>query len=399
LKESYAILDLGTSKITVMIGSRGANNSICIDGIGICDYAGFTDGEWLAPDKLGAAVEQAVATAESSARLKINKLYIGVPGDFLLCKVNDVMMSLGKKRRVLDRDVDALHSQGNEYFDDPEWSVVNIQPIYYVLDDERKLIAPVGLTSTRLGGSISYILARKSFISLIDAAVAGAGIAETEYVSSPLAEVLFLFDDYKRDNCVMLADIGALGTTLAIARGDGICRQYYFSWGGDRITAALCEALDIEPEAASALKRKVVLTLSPDYIPPRDDPGGIIQTEYTVVVDNEPIEFDVAEVNAAVKAEIQTLGRYIEKAFKLCDYDYPDFTALSVTGGGLDIRGACGYLSDCIGRDVELLKPRLPLLDKPRLSSALGLMDMVLSSGSPYSGVAGKFRRLFGKRR
>ena len=118
-----------------------------------------------------------------------------------------------------------------------------------------------------------------------------------------------------------------------------------------------------------------------------------------MVVDNEPIEFDVAEVNAAVKAEIQTLGRYIEKAFKLCDYDYPDFTALSVTGGGLDIRGACGYLSDCIGRVVELLKPRLPLLDKPRLSSALGLMDMVLSSGSPYSGVAGKFRRLFGKRR
>lgn len=397
LKQSVAILDFGTSKITAMIGSRGLNNSVCIDGIGICDYEGFADGEWIAPEHLGSAVERAIATAESSARLKINKLFVGVPGDFLLCKVNDVVMSMSKKRRVLDSDVKALHDQGNEYFSDPDWTVINIQPIYYTLDDERKLVAPVGLSSTRLGGSISYVLADNAFIKTINAAVAGAGIYDTEFVSSPLAEFLFLFDDYKRDKCVMLADVGALGTTLIIGRGDGICREYYFSWGGERITRALSEALEIPLSTAILLKHKISLSLDPDYRP-KDDGGGIVCTEYIVQDGSEELTFDMAEVNGIVRSELNIFARYVEKALKVCDYDYPDFTPLSVTGGGINIRGAAEYLSDCLGREVETVKPHLPLLDKPQLSSALGLMDMVLQSEMQYNGFFGKIRRWFAQR-
>ncbi len=397
MKQSVAILDFGTSKITVMIGNRGLNNSICIDGIGIYDYDGFADGKWIAPENLGAAVERAIATAESSARLKINKLYIGVPGDFLLCNVNNVVMSMGKKRRVLDRDVTALHNQGNDYFSDPDWTVINIQPIYYTLDDDRKLIAPVGLTSTKLGGSISYILCDNEFIKLVNAAVANSGIFETEYVAASLAETLFLFDDYKRDNCVMLADVGALGTTLSIARGDGICRQYYFSWGGERITAALAESLEIPYQTASALKRKVMLSLDPDYVLP-DNEKGIVRTEYKVEEDNEEKIFNMGVVNNVVEAELRVFVKYIDKALKYCDYEYPEFTPLSITGGGLNIRGATEFLSECLRRDVEFIKPNLPLLDKPQLSSALGLMDMVLCGESDYNGIFGQLRRWVARR-
>ncbi|MDE7464077.1 MAG: hypothetical protein K2M48_03515, partial [Clostridiales bacterium] len=72
MNKSVAIIDFGTSKIKVLIGSRGINDTVNIDGIGICDYAGFVGGEWLDAEGLGEAVAQAVATAESSARLKIN---------------------------------------------------------------------------------------------------------------------------------------------------------------------------------------------------------------------------------------------------------------------------------------------------------------------------------------
>ena len=53
MKNSIAVMELGTSKIVVLIGSRGLNNSITVDGIGVCDYDGFADGEWIAPEKLG----------------------------------------------------------------------------------------------------------------------------------------------------------------------------------------------------------------------------------------------------------------------------------------------------------------------------------------------------------
>ncbi len=417
MKQSIAILDFGTSKITVLIGSRGINGSISLDGIGMCGYDGYADGNWVAPEQVAFAVEQAIGAAESSARLKINKLYIGVPADFSTCKVNDVTMSLGKKRRIIDSDVDALHNQGNEYFDDPDWRVINIQPIYYMLDDERKIIAPVGLTSMRLGGCISYMLARKDFILLVDEAVMRVGIAETEYLSAPLAEVLFLFDSHKRDNTVMLADVGALSTTLVIGRGDGICRQYYFAWGGNRITQALAEYLEIPWKVADELKRNVILSLNPYYKPADEENGeseadsidtesaekeklvGIMRTQYIISVDNENYEFDVDEVNKVVITEIELFVSLIQRALKICDYRYPEFTPLNITGGGLCFRGAMQALSTRLRRDVCEVKPRLPLFDSPKMSSALGVMDMVLTSEADYIGFMGKIRRWLSKRR
>lgn len=400
MKQNIAILDFGTSKITVLIGSRGINNSICVEGIGVCEYTGFSGGKWLDAEHLSAAVVQAVSSAESSARVHADKLYVGVPNDFSMCKVNDVSISLNKKRKVTEQDVAALCNSGNKYNDDPDWTVINIQAIYYTLDDDRKLVEPVGLTSTKLGGSISYMLARKDFTELVDAAVNSAGVFETEYVSSSLAEMLFLFDDYKRDNCVMLADVGALGTALTIGRGDGLCRQYYFSWGGARITSALSEALEITPREAERLKRKVILSLEPEYVPPEGGEPIVMQTEYEVELDNEIRTYDVSEVNVIVRLEIERFARYIEKALKSCDYDYPEFTPLSITGGGLNyIRGAAEYLSECLNREVNAVQPSLPMLDRPQLSSALGLLDMVLTSELPSGGgLIERFRRWLSKR-
>ena len=78
MKQSIAILDFGTSKVTVLVGSRGINNSICVEGIGVSEYAGYSGGKWLDAERLPVAVAQAVAAAESSARVKLDKLYIGV---------------------------------------------------------------------------------------------------------------------------------------------------------------------------------------------------------------------------------------------------------------------------------------------------------------------------------
>ncbi|MDE6402002.1 MAG: hypothetical protein K2L54_05245, partial [Clostridiales bacterium] len=90
---------------------------------------------------------------------------------------------------------------------------------------------------------------------------------------------------------------------------------------------------------------------------------------------------------------------YITKALKSCDYAYPEFTPLSITGGGLNyIRGAAEYLAECLNRDVNAVEPSLPMLDRPQLSSSLGLLDMVLTSEQSSGGLFDRFRRWLAKR-
>ena len=400
MKQSVAILDFGTSKITVLIGSRGINDSIRVDGIGVCEYAGYSRGMWLDEGNLSACITKAIAGAENRAQQKVEKLYIGVPNEFSKCDVGEISISLSRRRRITEQDILTLRDVGNKYKDDPNWTVVNIQPVYYTLEGEGKLIEPVGMFSTRLGGCMSYVSARNDFIKTVNAAVENADVTETEYVSSSLAEMILLFDDVKRDRGVMFADIGALGTALTIGRGDGVCVQNYFPWGGARITTAIADRFMISMTVAEKLKRKVILSLEPEYVPPPEkDPPVFVQTQYEVEVNNEIIKFDVTETNNVVRLEIERFARYIQKALKYCEYRYPDNTPLSITGGGLGtIRGATEYLSECINRETEYVKPTQPMLERPQLSSALGVLNMVLLSGPQGVGFFERVKRFFSKK-
>lgn len=436
MKQSFAILDFGTSKITVLIGGRGINDTINIEGIGVCEYAGYVCGAWRERERLTHCICQAIQAARARARIKIDKVYVGVPNEFSDCKVSDVNISLNKNRRVTERDVAALREAGNSYGNNPDWTVVNMQPIYYTLDNEHKLIEPIGMFSTKLGGSISYILARNGFISDVRAALAAAEIFDAEFLSASLAELILLFDDYRRDKCVILADVGALGTALTVGRGDGVCAQNYFAWGGLRITDALSAKFGISLKQAEQLKRKVILSLEPDYVLPEKDDielankydvplshaeqqkhkgeeikpeeespeekaaSLIVQTEYEIEADNTVKTFGVADVNRVVRIEIDKLAQYIQKALGKCGYEFPPYTPISVTGGGLaPIRGAIEYLAECLSHEVEAVKPVQPMLDSVQLASALGILNMVLLCNSASGRITDRFKRWVSKRK
>jgi cell division protein FtsA len=373
LAQDVAILDFGSSKITVLIGERGVNNTITVNGIGECDYAGFSDGEWFEPEQLTYVVGHAISNAETNSRTKIRHLYIGVPGEFTTCVCRDAQISLSKKRKITEADVEALHEQGNAFRGDVDYTLINSQPIYYTLDDERRLIQPVGLSSTRLGGHISYILAENRFIHFIDRIMDEIGIESVEYVSALLAEVLFLFDDIKRDQYVMLVDVGYITSSVVLARGDGILFQRSFSFGGGHITGDLATALGISYTLAESLKRKVVLSLNAGE-----------EDVYEVATRESTQTFPAQLVNEIVTDCIGRLARTVTKCLAQCEYDYPDYIPYHLTGGGLSyLKGARDGLSKQLGKPVEIIAPPLPQFSRPHLSSSLGLMDMVLNQQAP----------------
>ena len=89
-KRDIAILDFGSEKITVVIGTKDVNNTFVVRGKGESDYAGFMDAEFLEPEKLKIAMGDAIANAEEDANVQIKKLYIGVPAEFCYCVCKNV---------------------------------------------------------------------------------------------------------------------------------------------------------------------------------------------------------------------------------------------------------------------------------------------------------------------
>lgn len=367
-----AILDFGSSKITVLIGERGVNDTINVKGFGTSKYAGFGNGEWVKPEELGPAINKAIASAESSSGIKITHLYVGVPGEFSAVDCREVNIALPKRRKINDDDVLALMDAGDD-FDQNVAEVINIQPIYYNLDNDRRVLQPVGVISSKLGGVLSYTTAEVRFTGFIRKLLADIGIVSVEYVSSVLAESLLLFDENERDNTAVVIDVGYFTTTVAVIRGDGILSLGSFSLGGAHITGDLAETLGISFTDAENLKRKVVLSINAGD-----------NDIYEIGGDNGVKTLSASLVNEIVIHRIFVIGKMIEKCLDMCKYETPDYVPYSLTGGGISyIRGAKDVLSQKLGRNVEIVTPKLPQVNKPDMSSSWGLLDMAIKNDEP----------------
>ena len=394
-----SILDFGTEKIFAGIGRRGLNDSIILLGTGESNYEGFNQGSFFDPKNLPAALGQAILAAEKSARHTIEHIVVGVPSDFTTCICRDEQISLGKKRKVLSSDVDLLHEQASDIKKMAGYTLINSQPIYYTLDDGGRLIDPVGLTSSMIGGHISYILAEDRFLIAVREMLKQLGINSVTFVSNLVSSSMFLFDDITRDRYVVYLDCGHRTTSVAVARGDGILAQYNIPIGGWDIAEALQKRFLNEPnqlthKQADNLKRRVSLNLNLG-----EEDMYVIHSTDSMRADK--LEYKAKIVNEIVSEVIKALAQTIIKSLKLCTYDFPDYIPFHLGGGGISfIKGAPELLSKHLRRPVEVVAPNLPRLENhPHLSSVYALLDTALRLTPPEpTKPKGLFSRLFRKK-
>ena len=368
VKNEVCVLDFGSSKITVIIAERGVNGTFNLKGTGEVEYAGYYEGEFLEPEKVRLAVGLAISNAETNARSHISKLYIGVPGEFVTVVGRECSVNFAKKKKINDNDIMQLFKIGNIYQNHPTHSVINHTPIYFTLDDSRRIIEPRGLLSTRLSGFVSYSLAENKFLDFVEDMLGDLGIRQTEYISSSLAESLFLLEPEVRDRYALLVDCGHISTSVMLSRGDGLLFLNSFSMGGGHITGDLSQCLKISFFQAEALKRKIVLSLDADE-----------SDYYEVAGKDYMVPFSARTTNEIARERIDLIADYILKCFSRCEYDFPEYIPVHLTGGGLSyIKGARDYLSKKIGRKVEIVAPPIPQLNRPHFSTALGVLDVAL---------------------
>ena len=177
-----------------------------------------------------------------------------------------------------------------------------------------------------------------------------------------------MFDPAVRDRYVLLVDCGYITTSVMLGRGDGLLFLNSFSLGGGYITADISQCLKISFTAAESLKRKIDLSWNPK----ETDSYEIQVNDYIT-----PVAAETA--NLITEERIMMIGDYIERCLERCEFDFPEYIPVYLTGGGLNfIKGARDVLSKKLGRKVELIAPTLPHTNRPDYSSEIGVLDLAL---------------------
>lgn len=364
--KSVAIIDIGSSCITALVGERGVNNTFKIKGGGMADYAGFENGQFIEPDKVKMAVALAVANAETNSGVKITSVFVGVPGEFTSVICKECAVSFNKKKRITNEEINQLYYVGNAYKNHPTHTVINNSPIYFTLEDGRRVIDPRGVVAQRLSGLVSFVLAENNFLDFIEEILSELGIKSSLYISSCLAECLHLFEPQVRDRYVLLVDCGYITTNVMLARGDGLLYLSNFSMGGGYITADLSSCLKINFNQAETLKHKAVISWQAS----NEDTYEVLSKDYVT-------PYSAKDTNQIICDRLDMIIKYISKALENCIYEFPEYIPLYLTGGGVCyIKGIKDYFSKRLGRRVEIVTPNIPHIERPDSSSEIGLLDV-----------------------
>ena len=380
MQNQVVVLDIGSSKVTALIGERGVNKTFLIKGFSEREYSGFTDGQFLDVQSFSGAVKAAIREVREITRVKIAKVYVGVPGEFTTVITKNHHIAFSKKKKIRERDLDELFDVAFP-FKGESYRIINRSAVWYELDDYRKMADPIGCVSEVLKGSLSYVLCDTGFINTLSPILEEGGVREVEYVSSALAEVLYLFEAEQRDRICVLLDIGYITASFSVVKGDGIIYQKSFAYGGGYITGLLSEILGVEPDIAEKLKRKINLTC------------GENGDNYNVIDGDNEYNFSVKNVNDIDVYSLDELCESISACLADAKISIPEYVPISVTGGGVSyIRGAKEHLSNRLNMLVEVVAPKLPHLNKPIESSYIALLDLALTQAPQKEGL---FQKLF----
>ena len=139
--------------------------------------------------------------------------------------------------------------------------------------------------------------------------------------------------------------------------------------GGGHITGDLYQVLKIPFGEAESIKRKLVL----NWQAHENDTYEVMGKEFINT-------YSAKAVNEIAEARIEVIANYIQKCIDKCEYEFPDYLPLYVTGGGLCyIKGIKDLLSKKLGRKVEIVAPGLAQNNRPDYSSEISLLDVALS--------------------
>ena len=369
MTKETAVLDIGSSKITVMIAEKGINNTFNIKSSSEEAYDGFGGGEFFSVDSLKTAIKNAVKKAGENLRYKIKKIYVSVPSEFSYIENREINATFNKRKKLRDADIYEIFDSSQNF---PEDSfIINRSPIYFILDDNRKVLNPVGEVTSKLNIMISYILTDKSFVELISNILSEENIFDIDFISSALAESLYLTEPEMRDSGLVLIDCGYITTSVSLVKGNGIIGLKAFSMGGGHISGDLCQCLNLSFSQAENLKKKVVLSLD-----------ATDNDFYEVNINGSMQPVSCKLVNEIILARLDMFCEIFNKIFNSNEFNLQNkpFIPILVTGGGLNyLKGAKDYLGKQLGKNIEYIAPMVPQMNRPHYSSTLSLLDIALT--------------------
>ena len=378
-QEQLAVgLDIGTTKIVAMLGTKNEYGKLEIVGVGKSKSQGVHRGVVNNITQTIQSIQMAAQEAESISGKKIVSVVVGIAGQHIRSlHHSDYITRTNADEVIDDADIERLKNQVFKLVMLPGEEIIHVLPQEYKVDGQAEIKEPIGMYGGRLEANFHVVVGQVSSIRNIARCVKSAGLDFGGITLEPLASADAVLSQEEKEAGVALIDIGGGTTDLAIFK-DGIIRHTaVIPFGGNVITEDIKEGCSIIEKQAELLKIKFGSAWPGEN---KDNeivsiPGlrGRDPKEITLKNLSKIIHARVTEIIEQVYAEIKNYGHEEQKK-KL-------IAGIVLTGGGSQLKHLKQLVEYITGMDTRIGYPNEHLAgdtDKetasPLFATAVGLV-------------------------
>jgi cell division protein FtsA len=364
-------IDIGTTKICVLIGHKLGDGQVEVLGIGKVPSEGLKKGVVVDVAKAVRSIRAAVREAELMADMTIESAVIGIAGAHIQSRNAYGAVPI-EKGQVADVDIAAVINAAKAVPLSEGQQILHVLPQFFSIDGSDRIQDPLGMHGIRLEAQVHMITGGMTSVQNLVTCCERAGVRVQDVVLEQLASAQAVLNQDERELGVGIIDIGGGTSDLAIYQNGSIRHTMVLPIAGNHFTNDLAIGLRVTVSDAERVKREYGLASSDLLIEDKEVEvemvqGGRKQMANTRLI-TEILEPRAQELLSIIHEEI--LARNMESIL---------VSGLVITGGGSLLDGIKEVAESIFNVPVRIGKPKIvhddpEILGNPMYATGYGLL-------------------------
>ena len=249
-------IDLGSSIVRCVVADVSQDDGqVRILGVGTSPSDGMRHGAVVDVNDAANSIAQAVEKAEQMSGENIKNAIVSIGGTGISVKEAQGVIAIGRADGEVNEDdvirvIDAAQAvsipTNNE--------IIHVIPRSFRLDDQRDIKDPVGLRGVRLEVDTVIVEAPSNHVKNLTSAMERADVVINDFIIEPLAAAESTLTKKQKELGVVLVNLGASTTSLAVYEEGELIHTAVLPVGSDFITHDIAIGLRTEIDIAERVK-------------------------------------------------------------------------------------------------------------------------------------------------
>ena len=372
-KNLIVALDVGTSKIVVIVSELQSDGILKIIGLGQHISKGLKKGVVINIESTMQAIQRSIEEAELMADCKIKDVYTGIAGSHIQ-SLNSHGMVTVKDSEVSQTDVDRVIETAQAISLPPDQQVLHILTQEYIVDNQHDIREPLGMSGMRLEVKVHIVSGAITAAQNIIKCIKRCGLEVVELILQPLASSEAVLTKDEKELGVCLVDIGGGTTDIAIIKNGSIQHTAVIPIAGDQITNDIAVAFRTPTQSAEDIK--IAHGSAVSYMASANEIIAI-----PLVDGREPKKITTEVLSQVIEPRITELYELVRNELHRSRMGNAIASGIVITGGSSMMKGMVNLGETVFNMPVRIGVPRdvdglLQVVENPRYATGIGLLKI-----------------------